>query len=174
MGKCEKCRGTVNVQKCDECLTAEMTSLGFDVVSCGYRQMRTQRARIVVVRCPDCRGEREVVPGNARAGLGIRCAACAGKARIGQHRERPRQTCPRCGVEHREWARVCDECVVEEMQELGHNALGVEMVDGIRRVRCRCSVCEQIGMPRRDDLKRERVHSPWRCAGCNDRNPVAS
>lgn len=164
------CKSTSrSVIKCDEHLMAEMRARGLDPVRCGYRNNGVQNLRVVVCRCPGCKEEREVIPGNARRGLGIRCAKCAGAARVGQPRREPVRKCE-CGATFSTRSKMCDDCIVDEMQGLGHDALGIERKGGIVYAVCRCSICKSMKRARVDDLKRPRVRSPWRCGACGVRD----
>ena len=166
MAGCE-CRATAcRVVKCDEHLMEEMRGYGFDPVRCGYRHNGCQNLRIVVCRCPDCGQEREVVPGNARRGLGIRCPKCAGAKRVGQPSREPVRTCE-CGAIFSTHSKTCDDCMIEELCELGHDALKIERKDQVAYAVCRCSICKAQMRARVDDLKRPRTHRPWRCRKCS-------
>lgn len=166
MAACD-CRSTArSVVKCDEHLMDEMRGLGFDPVRCGYRTTPRQNVRVVICRCPGCEAEREVIPGNARRGLGIRCPKCAGAKRVGQPRRLPVRKCS-CGQTFSTNSRMCDECLVEQMRAIGHDALSIERKDRIVYAVCRCSICGHQKAARVDDLKRPRVHRPWRCGRCS-------
>lgn len=173
MGACE-CKATArSVVKCDEHLMAEMRSLGFDPVRCGYRETHRQRQRIIIVRCPGCKEEREVVPSNARLGLGIRCLKCAGAERRGKRGRDPVKTCA-CGAQYSTHSISCDECILNGLRRLRHDALSIERRGGIVYAVCRCSTCGEEKPTRVDDLKRPRVHRPWRCKSCWDRRNLTT
>lgn len=169
MAACE-CKSTARrLVKCDAHLMEEMRGLGLDPVSCGYRHNGRQNVRVVSVRCPGCEEVRDIFPGNARMGRGIRCTKCAGLARVGQPRRDPVKTCA-CGTTYSTHSLQCDECIVEEMCDLGHDAISIVRSKRIVYAVCRCSVCGEKKSARVDDLKRPRVRRPWRCGECGMRH----
>jgi hypothetical protein len=156
-------------RKCDQCMMDEMRSLGLDPVSVGRRQVKRQTIRIVRVRCPGCGGERDIIPGNARRGLGMKCQPCAYREQVGKPKIYKRKPCSDCGEVFRPTHpqhRQCDDCMLKELREMGHDAIGIRYGRDYLRVVCRCAGCRVKKPVIIYDLKRVRLNRPWRCNRC--------
>ncbi len=164
-------------RKCDACLIDEMRGLGLDPVSAGYRQSTKQRVRVVRVKCPDCREERDIIPGNARRGLGMRCLPCLHKSQIGKPKIIGRRVCKDCGETYRPTCSTqyrCDKCIVRGLRQMGHDVIGLRREAGRLKAVCRCPGCRVRKPVDEYDLRRTRMNVPWRCALCSRRRVLTT
>lgn len=156
----------------DSEVRSEMEALGFNVAAVLRVHNGTQHVTVARVICGGCGGRRIVYPGNARRGVGLLCHPCAARARVGRAAEYRPSQCASCGLVYQptySTQSVCDQCIVVQHRQLGHDVIRVRHGDGKVWAEVRCSVCGRHKEVRTDDLRRERVHRPWRCMSCATR-----
>lgn len=163
---------------CDDCFIEDAKAHGMVPVGIVREHNGKQWNKHLMVECPDCKQTRIVKPANYRRGQGKRCNACAGKRRIGRaHRPKNPQPCLECGeqfVPRAGGVKRCDDCLMEIIRSKGHNPIRLLMVDGTRRVECKCATCFRTGTSRLDDITRDKVRQPWRCQRCYTNTPLTS
>lgn len=178
MESCE-CRITKRGRHwCDDCFIEDAKAHGMIPVGIVREHTGRQWDKNLMVECPGCKQHRVVRPANYRRGMGKKCNACAGKDRMGKpHRPKKAQDCEGCGKQFVPIAsgiKQCDACVIEMVRSKGHHPIRLLVVDGFRRVECKCATCFHTGTSRLDDIKRNKVRQPWRCQRCFTNTPLTS